>query len=149
MGLDQRVHTIGIRRYCHSDLSVRSLGKPVLFQMFPGRAAVVGPVDAAAGPAAGHAPRGAPRLPQRSKENVGIMGVKSNVDSASVLILVENFLPGFASIDCAENTALRIRTKGMPQRRHEGNVGIRGIDDDLADRARITQANVLPRLAAI
>src|SRR5437660_947719 len=106
MGLDQRVHTIGIRRYCDSDLAVRSFGKPVLFQMLPGRAAIVGPVDAAAGAAAGHAPRGAARLPQRSKENVGIMRVKSNVDSTGVLILVENFLPGLSSIRCAENAAL-------------------------------------------
>src|SRR5579864_1357862 len=148
MGLDQRIYAIGIRRNRHSDLSVRSFGKPVLFQMFPGRAAVVGPVDAAAGATAGHAPRGTPRLPQGSKENVGIVRIEGNVYSAGVLILVENFLPGLSSIGCAENAALRVGSKGMPQRRHEGNVGIRGIDDHLADRARITQANVLPRLSA-
>src|SRR5579864_8709565 len=148
MSLDQRVHPIGIRRYCDSDLSVRSFGKSVLFQMFPGRAAIVGPVNAAARTTAGHAPRGAPRLPQRSKENVGIVRIKGNVYAAGVLLLVENFLPCLPAIGCAENAALRVGPKGMPQRRHEGNVGIRGIDDHLADRARITQANVLPRLSA-
>ena len=77
------------------------------------------------------------------------MRIEGDVDAARVFVFVENFLPGLAAIGRAENAALCVRAIGMPQRRHENDVGIRRIDDDFADRARIPQANVLPGLAAI
>jgi hypothetical protein len=53
-------------------------------------------------------------LPERSKKNVGIVWIKSDVDAAGVLIFIENLLPVLAAVDRAENTTLGIGPVGMP-----------------------------------
>src|ERR1700727_3476137 len=77
------------------------------------------------------------------------MRIERHVDAAGIFVFVQNFFPGLAPIHSAENSALRIRTLGMPEGGHKNNVRVRGINNYFADGARITQPNVLPVLAAI
>ena len=149
VGLDQRIDAIRIGGDRHADFSIRPLGQAVLFEVLPGRASIVRAVEAAARAAAGHAPRSAPRLPERGKKNVGIMRIEGDVDAARVFVFVENFLPGLAAVGGAEDAALGVRAVRMAESRDESDVGIGGIDNDFADGARIVQANVLPGLAAV
>ena len=147
--LDQRVHAVRVRRHGHADLSVWPLRQAVFLDVLPGRAAIVRAVEAAARASARHAPRSAPCLPQRRKKNVWIMRIEGYIDAAGVFVFVENLLPCLSAVGRAEDAAFGVRPVGMPQGRDEGDIGIRRINNDLADRARIVQANVLPGLAAV
>src|SRR5271154_5291108 len=80
---------------------------------------------------------------------MGIVRTEGDVDGAGIFVLVENFLPGFAAIGGAKNTALGIRAERMAQSRHKNNVSIPGIDNYLADGSRVVQADVLPCLPAV
>src|SRR5207244_13642553 len=71
------------------------------------------------------------------------------VDAAGAIVEVENFLPGLAAITSAEDAAFRVRAVGMAESGDQGDVGIRGMDDDLADVAGVFQSNVVPSLAAV
>src|SRR5277367_860705 len=77
------------------------------------------------------------------------MWIEGHIDTARVLVLIENFLPGLAPVNRPENSTLSVRPVHMSQRRHKRNIRIRRINNDLADGARIFQPNVLPGLAAI
>ena len=146
---DNRVHAIGIRPHRQPNSAVRSLRQSMFFQPLPGCAAIGRAVEPAPGSAAGETPRRAPRLPQRRKQNVRIPRIERNVDGARVLILIKHFIPGLAAIQRAENSALRVRTKRMPERRHKDNFRVARIHNHLPDRARILQPDVLPGLPCI
>jgi hypothetical protein len=88
-------------------------------------------------------------LPQRSEENVGIAWIKSDIDAARVLVLVEDLVPGLAAVEGAENAAFRVRAVGMAERGDERDIRITRIDDDFADGAGVAQADVLPGFAAV
>jgi ABC-2 type transport system ATP-binding protein len=130
-------HLVGVGSDGHTYLPVRWLRQAVLLKSFPRRAAIIGAVKAAARPTAGQAPCGAPRLPQGRIKDVGVMGIEGDVDSAGVLVLVQDFLPGLATIERAENAAFLVGTKGVAERGDKHPFCIPGIDDDFADRARI------------
>ena len=53
-------------------------------------------------------------------------------------------LPILAAIGRAEDAALLIPPKGMPQRRHKDRVRILRVNANLADVARVFQADMLP-----
>src|SRR6266581_1568385 len=115
----------------------------------PVGAAVIAAVEAVLVAATVERPRSAVAFPHRSKENVGILRIKNDVDAAGAVVQVENFLPGFAAIAGAENSALGVFAVGMAQSGDEGDVGIGGMNDDLADVARVFQPNVVPGLAGV
>ena len=77
------------------------------------------------------------------------MRVEGYVNASGVFVFVEHFLPRLAAIGCAENAALSVWPVGVAKGRHKNNIGIAGIDDDLADGTGIAQSNVLPGLAAV
>src|SRR5208337_8096 len=148
---DQRVHAFGVRRDRQPNAPVGTLRKPVfiLLQSFPCRTAVRRAIDAAARPTAGQGPRSPPRLPQRGKQNVGILRIENYIDRPCVLVFVENLVPGLAAVGGSENPPFRVRTKGMTQRRHKNYIGIARVHDHFADGARIFQANGLPGFSRI
>ena len=147
--LDDGVDAIGVGRDGNADASVRAFGQAVFFEALPGRATVGRAVESAAGAAVGHAPRSATSLPERREQNIGIAGVEGHVDASGILIFVEDLLPILAAVGCAENAALGVRPIGMAEGCDESDVGIVGIDNDLADGAAVAQANVLPGLARV
>ena len=77
------------------------------------------------------------------------MRIECDVDPAGVFIFIKNLFPGFATIKRTENAALSIWTIGVPKRGDQNAVRILGVDNQLADGARIAQADVLPGLAAV
>src|ERR1700693_5714149 len=77
------------------------------------------------------------------------MGIEGDINSPSILVFIKHFLPSLAAVGGAEDTAFRIRTERMAQRRHVYDLGIPGVDNQLSDGARIPQGDVLPRLATI
>src|ERR1700737_724225 len=121
----------------------------MLLYFFPGRAAIGGPIKAAARAAAFHDPWLAFGLPQRCEQNIGIAGIEGDVDAAGPGVFVEDLLPGFASIASAENAALFVIAKGMAERRDERDVGTLGMNNQAADRVRVLQADKVPSLAGV
>src|SRR5215469_11486049 len=117
--------------------------------MFPSRTAVGRSIKSAPGPAVVQAPRSPPCLPQRRKNDIRIVRIKRDVDPTRVFVLIKNLLPSLAAIGRAENSALRIRPIRMPQRRDKHDVWIRRMDNDLPDRPRIMEPDVLPGLPAV
>ena len=63
------------------------------------------------------------------------MRIESNVDAAGIFVFVQNFFPGLAAVGRAEDSALRVRTVRMPERRHKNDVRIGGINNYFADGA--------------
>src|SRR5205814_10537170 len=72
-----------------------------------------------------------------------------DVDPTGTVVKIENFLPGLAAIASAENAALGVFTVGVAESSDEGDVGIRGMDDDLADVAGVFQADIVRGFAAV
>ena len=72
----------------YADAPQNRFGQAVRFDLFPGRTAIRGAVQAAPGTAAVHAPGSAPGLPKSCEQNIGITGVESNVDRAGLRILI-------------------------------------------------------------
>src|SRR5579872_2566037 len=78
-----------------------------------------------------------------------VVGIKSYIDSTCVLILVQDFVPGLAAVNGAENSTLGVRPERMAQRCDINNVRILWIDNHFADRSRVVQAYVFPGLPAV
>ncbi len=72
----------------YADSSQNRFGQAVRFDLFPGRAAIRGAVQAAPGTAAIHAPGSAPRLPESREQNIRVAGIEGNVDRAGLGILI-------------------------------------------------------------
>src|SRR2546429_4930346 len=100
-------------------------------------------------PPAKKPPRQAASLQEKSKNNIRFLRINFDVDPAGVFIFIENLLPRLPAVNGAKDAALGIWTIRMAKRRNQHAVGIFWIDDQLADRPRIAQADVLPGLAAV
>src|SRR5581483_3092376 len=70
-------------------------------------------------------------------------------DGAGPIALVEHLLPGLASVHRAVDAAFLVRPPGVAERGHVDDVRIPGVDHDVADVARIGEADVLPGVPAI
>jgi len=147
---DQRVNDIRIGAgNGHADAAERTLGHAVAFDALPGGAVVVRTVEAVLVAATVERPRRAVAFPHCGEEDVGVLRIENDVAAARAVAEVENFLPGFAAITRAEDAALGVRAVGVPESGDKGDIGIRRMDDDLADVARVLQSNVVPSLAAV
>ena len=136
--LDHRVDAIRIRAgNGHTDSPENSFRKSIAFESLPGDAAIFGSIKSAARPAAGKKPGLPTRLPERRKNDIGIMRIKDDIDSARVLIFAQNFRPRFPSIGRAKNPTLWIRTEDVPERRDENDVRVLRIDNQRTDRAGV------------
>src|SRR5262249_32600560 len=133
----------------HVNAPERALRQSVARQLLPGHAAVRRAIQATAGTAAGEIPRLPPGLPQRRVHDARIAWIEADVDGAGLLVLVEHLGPRLAAVDRAEDTALGVRTEGMPESRHQHDIRIVRIDDECADLPRVFEADVAPGLAAI
>src|SRR3974390_1223978 len=99
-------------------------------QLPPGEAAISRFVEPATRAAAVEDPRLAAHLPQRCVHNTGVLRVKRNVDGAGVLVLVEDLLPGLATVRGAEEAALGVGAPGVSECGNQYHVGIVWINDD-------------------
>src|SRR5437016_13091716 len=147
---DQRVDDIGIRAgNGDTDAAERALGHAVAFDALPGGAVVVRTVEAVLVAATVERPGRTVAFPHRGEENVWILRIENDVDPTGTVVKIENFLPGLAAIASAENAALGVLAVGVAESSDEGDVGIRGMDDDFADVTRVFQADLVPGFAAV
>src|SRR6266699_6138027 len=147
---DQRVNNIRIGAgNRHANAAERAFGHAVAFNAFPGSTVVVRTVETVLVAATVEHPGRAVTFPHRCKKDMGILRVENAVNATGAVVEVKNFLPGFAAIAGAENAALGVFAVGVAESGDEGDVGIGGMNDDLADVARVSQPNVVPGLAAV
>ena len=87
--------------------------------------------------------------PQCSKADLGIVPRKIDIDRARDIVLVEHLAPVLAAVSGLENAAVRVRRKGVAQRRHQHHVRIVRVHPHHANVPRVVESNVLPALAGI
>src|SRR5437762_12997152 len=133
----------------HANAAERALGHAVAFNALPGCTVVVRTVETVFVTATVEHPRRAVAFPHCGEEHMGILRIENNVDATGALVEVENFLPGLTAITGAEDAAFGVRAVGMAESGDQGDVGIRGMDDDLADVASVFQTNVVPGFVAL
>ena len=125
-------------------------GRPVR-QLRPARAAVARLED----PASRHLERGADlprRLASRPKggiHNVGVVGIDDDVESADVLVLIENLRERCAAVEGAIDAALRVGAVRMAEHADEQPVCVPRIDGNRSDLLAVAQTEVRPGIAAV
>src|SRR5262249_11311246 len=122
IGFNQRPDAVAAVGHSHANATQSSVRQSVAGEMLPRGAAIGGAIQPASPAGAIHAPGRAPRLPQRSKNNVWIVGVEREIDSAGVFVFEENLGPVLAAISGAIDAALRVRAERMAQRSHINDV---------------------------
>ena len=148
-GLDDRVNGIGtFGRDRQADTShVRA--RQSCRQFFPRHSAVPALVDARAGSAVDQRPDVASALVGCGVQHVGVTGIHDDIDHAGVLVDLEHPVPGLATVDALVQTAVPARSPQWPHGRHEDDLPVLGMDDDLTDVQRPFQTDVLPALASV
>src|SRR5262245_33838640 len=121
-----------------------------LCELPPGFAAVSGFVQPAFSTLPrGVLPRALTRFPEVSINNVCILRVEPHLNSARVLIPVEDLLPGLASVDRAKDAPFLVWAVRVPERGDEDSAGISRIYDDRPYLLGVLQSHVAPRLSAV
>ena len=127
---DHREHAARVgRRHRNIDPPKDAFGQAMSGQPYPSDSAIARPVQAAAGAAARKIPWLAAHFPERGIDNRRVGGVEGHVDRAGVVVLVENLLPRLAAIDGAEDAALGIGAKGVPDCSDQHDIRVVGVDD--------------------
>ena len=75
--------------------------------------------------------------------------IENDVDRARVFVLAQDFSPSLAAVGRAKNSALRVRSVGMPDRGDEDNVRVIRVHDERADMAGVFQSDVVPIAPAV
>ncbi len=78
-----------------------------------------------------------------------IVRIENDFDAAGAIIEVENFFPGLAAIASAVDAAVLVRAVGVAKRSDENDIGIRGMDDDIADVASVFEPDVGPGFSGV
>ena len=85
-------------------------------------------------------PRRAARRPQICVDDLRILGIESQVGGSGVVIFVENFPPGCATVGGTENAAFGIGAVGMAEDGNENAIGILRVYQDTCDLLAVAQA---------
>ncbi len=133
----------------NADAAERAFGNAVALKTLPSGAVIVRTVEAVLGATAVESPGSAPAFPHGGEKNVRILRVENDVDGAGAVVKIENFFPGFAAVPSAEDAALRVRAVSVAKSGNESDVGIRWMNDDGPNVARVFEADVGPGLASV
>ncbi len=125
-------------RQCNADLSDHALlGQPLvacdLFPRFTEIDALEQPATRAAG---GHAPRFAPRFPQRRVHHGGVVGIHRDVAAAGAVVAIQHLAPRDAAVGRLEHAPLGIRAGMLPKSRNPHRVAVLGVNPDPRDVLR-------------
>ena len=114
------------------------------------RVATVGGFENAAACATAHQqPRLPPGLPEGDVHDLRVRRIHDHVRDTSAVVAEQDVLPRLATIGGAIDAAFLIRAEHMPQRAHEHDVGVGGVDTHARDVLRLLEPHVRPRLAGI
>ena len=119
------------------------------FEMFPGESTVSRFIKSATGTAAGEGPRLTAHLIHRRIDDAGVLRIEHYIDSARVLVFIENLLPGLSAVGGAKHAAFFIRSPGVAECSHQNDVRVARVNDQCADMARVFQSEVLPTLTTV
>ena len=149
-GFDDGVNPVAIRAGDgHADAAEDAFRQAVAFETLPGVAAVGGFVEAAAGAATREAPGRALGFPERRVQDARILRVGVEIDGAGLVVLEENFLPGFPAVGGAKDAARVVRAIGVAESGNVHEVGIFRMHEDARDVLRVFEADVRPGLSGV
>src|SRR5439155_6308791 len=83
------------------------------------------------------------------QDRVRVGRVHHHVDDAGLVVLVPDLLPVLAAVGGLVDAALLVGTVAASQGADVDNVGVLGVNEDLADLKRLLEAHVLPGAAAV
>src|SRR5277367_1832103 len=147
---DDGVNAIAVRAgNRNANAAQDARGQSMAFESLPGRAVVAGLIKAAARPAAHRGPRIALRFVERGVQNVGIGGIKCQINRAGLVVLEQNLLPGLSAVRGTKHAASLVRPVGMAHRGDKHHVWIRRMNDNSGNVPRILQTDVGPGLPAV
>ena len=148
---DHGVDTVGIAAGDgHADLADDSRGQAgIARDLSPVIARVGGFEEAATRSAAGQSPGGAIDVPDGGEKDVGVVRVQDQIDGARMVVAVEDFLPGGATVFGAEHAALGIAPVGMAQGGDIDDIGVGGMNADARNGLRVGEAGVFPGAAGV
>ena len=113
--------------------------------VLPGVAAVSGTPQSAVRATAVDRPERAAGLPDGGEDDARVVGVQRHVDGAGAVADVQHELPVLATVLRSVEPALGVVLRRVAERGDVHEIGIVGVDADLADVARLGQAHVPPR----
>src|SRR2546422_6326115 len=88
-------------------------------------------------------------VPRGGVEHLGIPGVHLEIHEAGGVVHEQDPAPCLAAVGRLVDPALGIRAPEVAERGDVDDVGVRGVEHDAPDRARVLQAHARPFLAAI
>ncbi len=139
------------RRDRDADLATYSfLGQSLVARdLGPGFPEIGALEEPAAGAARRHAPRLAPRLPQRGVHHGGVAGVHCEIHRAGPLVAIEHLAPCLATVGGLVHAALSVRGRVHPERRDPDGVAVGRVHADSGNVLRRREPHVSPGLAAV
>ncbi len=90
-----------------------------------------------------------PHLPHRRVHHVGVQRIERQIDGSGRITAVEHLRPAPSAVVTAIDTARRIWSEHMPQRRHQHPIGVARIDQDRADVSCRVEPQVAPCRPAV
>ncbi len=149
LGFDKRVDDVAVAAIDVETDAAEVLLRQAFGHLLPGRAAVEGPINRAAGTSAVHAEDGAAALVGGGKDRVWILIIHRDVVHAGVGIDIEDLVPGLAAVGGFEDAALFVGSPETACGSDIHDVRIGGMDEDPADVVGFLESHVNPGLAAV
>src|SRR5262245_59994130 len=88
-------------------------------------------------------------LIHRRQQRIRVVGMHGHVEDAGFVVLVKDMVPGFAAIDGFEYAAFLVVAVTATQGADINDVGVLGMNQNLADLEGLPQAHVFPGFAAV
>src|SRR4029077_4599353 len=104
----------------------------MLADVLPRVAAVAGTPQTAVGPTAVDRPERATRLPDGGEDDARVVGVERQVDGAGAFADVQHQLPRLATVFRSVQAAFRVVLRRVAERGDVHQIGIVGVDANLA-----------------
>ena len=149
--IDDRVQPAAVRGGCGDADAADPVGRQTAGELMPVRAAVGRLVQPAARTVRRriNAPGRTTGVPERGVNRLRIARIEGQIDRADVVALEEHLLPRGAAVTRSVDATVRVRAVHVAERRHEDDVGILRMDDDLPDLPRVVEAEVRPGPARV
>ena len=147
-GLDNRVNAVRAARG-DRDANLADEFRQAAAKLLPGIAAVGRFPDAARRATRLDEPRSATVLPHRGIHDARICRVHGEIRRAGLVVHLQHGCPGLAAIAAAVDAAFGVRAPDLALHRDIHDIGIRRVNDDLADLASFVEPQVRPAFARV
>src|SRR4029453_10488398 len=146
---DNRINDVGTcGRHRQCDTAQFGIGQ-TFAQFLPGLSAISTLVKPASRSSRSKEIRRTPKLPHTGINDVRFLRIDRDIGAASILVDVQDLLPGLAAVSSLEHTALLIAVPEMTRSSHVNDIGVFGIDYDASDPLRVFKSHEAPRIAGV